>query len=113
MDVKTLKSLKQAKAGSYYTIRGAGGDLKEWVEGYEEFLAAEKIGKPVEWLKASGAQVNEYAGEVVPDEGRFDPDLTFLMFPLDGLDVSRLAMFRIKMGDTWFDDMIDNMRRSA
>lgn len=40
------------------------------------------------------------------------PDgLTFLMFPLTGLNMGRLAIFKILMSDRWFDDIVDNNRR--
>lgn len=34
-----------------------------------------------------------------------------LMFPLDGLNVGKLAMFKIRFGVRWFDDIVDNMER--
>lgn len=36
---------------------------------------------------------------------------TFLMFPLDGLDISKLAIFRLQARDKWFDDIVDNNQR--
>ena len=39
-------NLQEAYNGSYYTILGAGGDLQEWVDGYNQMLAEEGIGKP-------------------------------------------------------------------
>jgi hypothetical protein len=41
----------------------------------------------------------------------FASDLTFMFFPLDGLNVGKLAMFKMQMQARWFDDVIDNMRR--
>ncbi len=41
----------------------------------------------------------------------YQDNLTCLMFPLDGLNAGRLAMFRLRMGDKWFDDIVDNNRR--
>ena len=33
---------------------------------------------------------------------------------LDGLDVGKLAIFKLQMGDRWFDDVVDNdLRREA
>lgn len=114
MRTLTHKDLHEAQAGSFYTIRGAGGPLSEYIAGVEGFLAARGVGKPQEWFTTKGHEVNEYArltkrGEIV-EKDKFQPELTFLMFPLDGLDLGQLAMIRLQMGDVWFDDMIENMR---
>lgn len=104
-------NLEQAYVGSFYTIAGAGGDLNEWVEGYEKLLEEHEIGKPREWFISTGLDVNAFAGlDLVADRDQFQDDLTFLLFPLDGLDVGKLAMFKLMMRDRWFDDVIDNMR---
>jgi hypothetical protein len=108
-EVALLEDLTEADEGSYYTIAGCGGDLAEWVAGYEEWLAAAEIGKPTAWYRVNGAQVNEFAGTVKPDD-RFQPDVTMLLFPLDGLDVGKLAVFKLAHADRWFDDVIANMR---
>ena len=34
-----------------------------------------------------------------------------MAFPLDGLDVNKLAMFKLQMRDRWFDDIVDNNAR--
>lgn len=103
-------TLQAAKDGSFYTIIGAGGDPAEWVKGYEDLLEKEGIGKPKQWFTTTGAAVNSLAG--VHDGPRaFQLDLTFLLFPLDGLHVGKLALFKINMMDRWFDDVVDNMRR--
>ena len=45
---------------------------------------------------------------------RYPDDLTFLCFPLDNLNVGKLAMFTMRMGDSWFDDIVDNdLRREG
>jgi len=109
-DVKTIttvKELKPAYAGSYYTISGVGGDIDEWVEGYEKYLADEGIGKPTAWLYTTGAAVNLFAGET---HDPYPLDVGVLLFPLDGLDMSKLPLFKIRMQDRWFDDVISNMR---
>src|SRR5690606_37670868 len=89
----------------WYTISGCGGDLSEWTAGYEEWLTG--IGKPVAWYQTTGAEINEFAGET---HGPFPEDVVVLMFPLDGMPVGKLAMFKIEKQDRWFDDVIDNMR---
>ena len=102
-------NLQEAYKGSYYTIIGAGGDLQEWLDGYEKMLAEKEIGKPKAWFSAKGAQVNKEFG--LTGNEAFKTRLTILFFPLDGLDVSRLAIFKLRMGDRWFDDVIDNSLR--
>jgi hypothetical protein len=101
--------LAKANAGSYYTIIGAGGDLDDWVKGYEEILTQDDIGKPRQWFVATGAQVNDYIDRMSWRDA-FKADVTFLMFPNDGLDVGKLAMFRLRMDDKWFDDIVRNAR---
>jgi len=98
--------LQKAYEGSYYAILGAGGDLAQWTEGYEGLLAEEGIGKPAEWFQTTGAAVNQFAGGSDP----FEKDLTILLFPLDGLETGKLAMFKLRMEDRWFDDVVQNMR---
>lgn len=102
--------LDEAMTGSWYTIAGCGGDLNAWTAGYEELMAKEGIGKPIAWYWTTGAAINEFAGSVKNPDQRFGPDLTVLLFPLDGLNVGKLAMFKLAMQDRWFDDIVENMR---
>lgn len=108
-------TLEVAVQGSWYFIAGAGGDLDEWVTGYEKLLAEQEIGKPTQWWKTNGSTVNLFAtrrkGTIVRDDC-FKGDLVCLLFPLDGLHVGRLAMFKLQAQDRWFDDVIGNMRRA-
>ena len=99
-------NLREAYNSSYYTILGAGGDLQEWVDGYNQMLSEEGIGKPAAWFSAKGAAVNKEFG-LTGDEA-FKARLTILFFPLDGLDIGKLAIFKLKMEDRWFDDIIDD-----
>lgn len=101
--------LTTAYEGSWYMIAGCGGPLQEWVGGYEDLLKEEKIGKPVAWYQTTGADVNAFAGD---NDNPFSDDTACLLFPLEGLHVGKLAMFKLRMQDRWFDDVIDNMRRS-
>lgn len=113
--ISAMDNLAVAYGGSFYTILGAGGDPSEWMEGYEELLAEEEIGKPKRWYQTTGAAVNEFADSgayFIEPRDRFPADLAVLLFPLDGLNVGTLAMFKLKMQDRWFDDVIDNMRRA-
>lgn len=108
MDINKV-NLKSAYNGSYYTITGAGGDLQEWIDGYNGMLKEQGIGQPKEWFTCKGTDINrEYS---LTGDNRFQDDLTFLFFPLDGLDGPKLAVFKIRMEDRWFDDIVDNAVR--
>lgn len=114
-DITTIdnrEGLQKAYDGSYYFIAGTGGDLQEWVDGYEKALEEEGIGKPTEWLQTSGALINEFANlsSIDDNPSAFPGDLPCLMFPLDGLNMGRLPLFKLSWMDRWFDDVIDNMR---
>jgi len=115
--VSTVEKLREAYKGSYYCIAGAGGDLTEWTQGYNAKLEEEGIGTPVEWFATTGSAVNLFAARQkdaqIIERDQFPLDLTILLFPLDGLNVGRLAYFKLAMEDRWFDDVIDNMRRRA
>lgn len=101
--VMTREDVAKAYEGSYYFIAGTGGDLQEWVNGYNGLMRENEIGEPVEWLQVTGAVINLFAldkkGKVRPED----------QFP-DDLAVGRLAIFKLQMQDRWFDDVIDNMR---
>jgi hypothetical protein len=108
------KDLEAAYEGSYYFVAGAGGDLEEWITGYEGLMKEQEIGTPTQWLATNGAAINLFAseklgGQIVNDD-QYPSDLTCLLFPLNDLHVGRLAMFKLQMQDRWFDDVIQNMR---
>lgn len=98
-----------AHKGSYYTILGCGGGLDEWTTGYTQFLEKAGIGTPKQFITFRGADMNMNYGLI--GNNAYQDNLTCLMFPLDGLNAGRLAMFRLRMGDKWFDDIVDNNRR--
>lgn len=106
--MKTLDSVSfdEMYNGSFYTIIGAGGELSEWVNGYEELLAKDGIGKPEYWATFKGHDINDHYD--FEGNNRFQEDLNFLVFPLDGLNVGKLALFRLRCGDKWFDDLVNN-----
>ena len=113
-EITAKAGLGMAYEGSYYFIAGAGEPLEEWVTGYHGLLAEEDIGTPREWFKTTGALVNDFAfpgGWLSTNPNCFQPDLTILLFPLDGLHGGKLPLFKLRMQDRWFDDVIDNMRR--
>ncbi len=95
--------------GSYYTIIGCAGNLDEWTAGYRELLGSRGIGKPEKFITFKGKDMNEVY-ELIGDNA-YNDKLTFLMFPLDGLDASKLAIFRLQAQDKWFDDIVDNNQR--
>lgn len=110
----TVAELQKAYDGSYYTICGAGGELKDWLEGYEKAMKSAGINAPSQWFSTTGAAVNAFASERgnVHFRGEFEEGLRFLMFPLDSIGAGgKLAMFKIQMQDRWFDDIIQNMTR--
>lgn len=97
---------EQAYKGSYFTIEGAGGDLEEWMNGINELLAESSIGQVETFYTFTGEDMNNYYG--LTGSNRYPDDLTFLAFPLDNLDIGKLAMFKLRMGARWFDDIVDN-----
>ena len=102
-------NLDTAFKGSYYTILGAGGDLNEWVAGYNEMLRDGGIGTPAEWFTTTGGDINAYAATRGEVTNPFADNLTCLMFKLDGLNGGALAMVKLQMQDRWFDDIVNNM----
>lgn len=100
---------EKAYNGSYYTITGCGGDLNEWKNGYQEMLDKKEIGKIQEWITFTGKDMNEEYG--LTGNNAYKDEITFLAFPLTGLNVGRLAVLKIALNDRWFDDIVDNNRR--
>jgi hypothetical protein len=114
MKALTSEDLQEAFNGSYYTITGTAEPLDEWVSNYEGLLHDHADGKPVEWFTTTGEAVNAFAanrlGRPIRSGDKFKPGLTFLLFPLTDLNTGKLAMFKMRMQDRWFDDIINNMR---
>ena len=103
------ETLRKAYDGSYYTILGAGGDLQEWKDGYALMLKERGIGIISKWIEFTGKDMNDEFH--LTGTNSYPNDLHCLAFPLDGLDTGMLAMFKLQMGDRWFDDIVDNDRR--
>ncbi|MDE6695524.1 MAG: hypothetical protein K2K25_01455 [Muribaculaceae bacterium] len=103
------KVFSEAYDGSYYTVIGCGGDLGTWTTGYSKMLKEAGIGEPRQFITFKGGDMNFSYG--LTGDNAYSDDLTFIMFPLDGLDVPKLAIFRLREGDKWFDDIVDNNQR--
>ena len=100
------EKLRRAFDGSYYTISGAGGDLNDWKEGYASIMRERGIGAISEWIAFTGKEMNEEFG--LTGTNAYPDNLHFLAFPLDGLNIGKLAIFKLSMGDRWFDDIVIN-----
>lgn len=108
-EISELKDLTPAQDGSWYTIPGAGGNLEEWVTGYEEALKEAGIGTPVAWYRTTGKMVNQFA-KPTQSFRKFPGKTTFLLFPLNGLDIGRLAIFKLEWRDSWFNDVVESCK---
>jgi len=103
------KFFEEAYNGSYFTIEGAGGDLNDWMNGLNELLGKESIGQVETFYTFKGSDMNKYYK--LTGDNKYPNNLTFLSFPLDGLSTGKLAMFKLRMGARWFDDIVDNNAR--
>lgn len=107
--METKELFKKAYEGSYYTIIGCGGSLDEWKEGLGNLFEKEGIGRPREFYDFTGKDMNEEYN--LTGNNRYADDLVFICFPHDGLNVQKLAIFRLLARDHWFDDIVDNNAR--
>lgn len=98
--------LKELASASAFTIEGAGGDLKEWMEGLNGEMSKLNIGTVNTFYTFKGKLMNDtYA---LTGKNKYQDTLTFLCFRLDGLDVGKLAIFKMRFGARWLDDIVDN-----
>lgn len=98
--------LKELASASAFTIEGAGGDLKEWMEGLNGEMTKLNIGTVNTFYTFKGKLMNDtYA---LTGKNKYQDTLTFLCFRLDGLDVGKLAIFKMQFGARWLDDIVDN-----
>lgn len=102
-DETKLRELENASA---FTIEGAGGDLNEWCVCLNEMLAKENIGQVKTFYTFTGKLMNDTYN--LTGSNAYPDDLTFLCFMLDDLDIGKLAMFKLKFGARWLDDIVDN-----
>lgn len=101
-----IDTIQQAYDDWYYTILGAGGDLNEWIEGYQKLCNTKNIGTIKQWYVTKGSVLNQKWN--LEGNDRFKDDLTILMFDYEGMNIGKLAIFKLNMGDRWFTDIIDN-----
>lgn len=105
----TKKDIDKAYDEWFYTILGAGGDLNEWFEGYQKLCDKNDIGQIPQWYVTTGKVLNDRWD--LTGKERFKNNLTILMFSYEGMNVGKLAMLKLRMGDRWFTDVIDNSVR--
>ena len=94
---------------SAFTFEGLGFDnFDELKDQINETLEQENIGrvKSENFFTYKGKDMNDYYG--LTGSNRYPDDLTFVSFLFDGLDIGRLAMFKIRIGARWFDDIVSN-----
>lgn len=102
--------LNEAYKGNYYTIIGCGGDLNEWKEGYAKILKDAEIGTIRHWIEFTGADMNNVYG--LTGDNAYQPDLHFLAFRLEkDMNINKLAFLKLRLGDRWFNDIVDNNLR--
>lgn len=106
--VTNNETFEELYDNSAYTITGVGGNLNDWAKGYNEELRKRDIGEAKTFYTFTGKQMNEYYN--LTGNNAYQDDLRFLSFKLDGLDVGKLAMFKLMFEDRWFDDIVDNNR---
>lgn len=105
-----MNEIEQAYDGWYYTVwcNVKNEDQNELIQAIESSLLREDCGTPKQWFKASGEAINQKFGL---DGSYIKEDAEFLMFDYEGMNVGKLALFKLAMKDRWFTDIIDNARR--
>lgn len=104
--VTTEEQFNELYDASAYTVTGAGGNLNDWMKGINDGLQQRGIGSVSQFYTFKGADMNRVYN--LRGDVRYQDDLTFLAFKLNGLNVSKLSMLKLEMGDRWFDDIVDN-----
>lgn len=105
-EATTISELLSLTDNSAFTIEGAGGNLHEWCIGLNEILAKENIGQVKTFYTFSGKLMNDTYN--LTGSNAYPDDFTFLCFTLDGLDIGKLALFKMKFNARWLDDIVDN-----
>lgn len=107
---KPRKQFKELYDNSAYTCTGCA-DPEEFAKGYTKYLKELGIGNVSTFYTFTGKQMNE--NYKLKGTTRYPDDLKFLAFKIDGLDCGKLAIFKLRMEDRWFDDIVDNNKRNA
>lgn len=108
------EKFSRAYNGSYYTAIGCGGNIDEWIEGYDRYIRMSvdddfDIHKE-DVIMFSGADMNSFFG--LTGTNAYDPELKFLAFSYRTCSqIGKLAIFKLSMRDRWFDDIVDNNAR--
>lgn len=109
-DIRTVGSemFQQFYDGSYCTYEGAASEkgYKDWFDGVNKVFKEKDIGQIKTMYVFSGKDMNDFFK--LTGTNAYPDDLHFISFPLDGLDMGRLAMFKMSAGFRWFDDIVDN-----
>ena len=96
--------------GSWYTVIGL---CKEDHEKYKDYIKKElnekNIGTPKKFHSFTGKEMNEKYN--LTGDNRYQDNLDFIAFSLDGLNISKLAMYKLNSGARWFDDIVENNYR--
>lgn len=96
----------KAYNGRYYIITGCGGIIEEWIQEYTRLLKETGIGTPIQFITFNGSDMNLHYN--LSGKTAYQDDLTFIMFPLNKLHIGKLSIFKLRMGDRWFDDIVNN-----
>ena len=94
---------------SAFTFEGLGfDDFDELKDQINECLEEENIGtvKSENFFTYSGKDMNDYYH--LTGTNRYPDTLTFVSFLLDDLDIGKLAMFKLRIGARWFDDIVNS-----
>ena len=105
-EVTTKGELLSLTDNSAFTVEGAGGNLDDWMQGLNKLLAENEIGQVDTFYTFSSKLMNDTYG--FTGQNHYPDNLTFLCFKLDGLDVNKLAIFKLSFGARWLDDIVDN-----
>lgn len=108
-ELKPHPGFEAMEKGSFYTVVGAGGDLQEWCKAFVKLLSERGISAPKYFTSFTGEEMNSHYRLI--GENKYLADLTFFAFPITDMEIGSLALFKIKMGDRWFDDIVNNNKR--
>lgn len=101
-----MADFKRMEDESWFTVIGVGGSLDTWKLGIQKVLQEKKIGTISEWSDFTGREMNSQYH--LTGNNAYADDLHFLAFSLDGLDIPKLAMFKLQFGAKWFGDIVMN-----